>query len=130
MPLIRIDIPASLPADHWATPIGEAVHDAMVVTIGVPPDDRFQIIATHAAPALVMDPLFPGTPRSATPFVIQITLRRGRTDDQKRALYAGIEAQLVAAGLPPNSAMVVLTENTAADWSFSGGVAAYAPAVS
>lgn len=130
MPLVRIDIPDSLPADRWAPVIGHAVHDAMVETIGVPEDDRFQIVSAHAVRRLVMDPHFPGTVRPTEPFIIQITLRAGRTDDQKRALYAGIERRLVAAGLPGNSAMIVLTENTSPDWSFAGGVAAYAPVVS
>lgn len=128
MPLIRIDIPDTLPADRWAAPIGQAVHDAMVDTIDVPADDRFQVVAVHAAGQLDMDPHFPGTTRADSPFIIQITLRRGRSDDRKRALYAAIEARLTQAGLAPNSAMIVLTENSPVDWSFAGGVAAYAPA--
>ena len=128
MPLVRIDIPASLPAGHWAPAIGQSVHQAMIETIGVPPDDRFQIIATHASAGLVIDPHFPGVTRPAAPFIIHITLRAGRTDAQKRALYAGIEARLVSAGLPPDSAMIVLAENTSPDWSFAGGVAANARA--
>lgn len=128
MPLIRIELPAALPPDRWAAVIAEAVHDSMVETIDVPPDDRFQLIASHASTALVMDPHFPGQQRPAAPFIIEITLRAGRGDAKKRALYAAIERRLVQAGLPPNSAMVVLTENGPADWSFSGGVAHYARA--
>ena len=130
MPLIRIDMPASLAPDRWAAVVGQSVHDSMVETIDVPPDDRFQIITEHAPARLVMDPHFPGATRPDEPFIVQITLRRGRTDDQKRALYAGIERRLRQAGLPPESAMIVLTENTAVDWSFAGGTAAYAPAQS
>jgi len=128
MPLVRIDLPHALPADRRGPVIGQAVHAAMVETIAVPADDRFQVIVGHSPAALVMDPHFPGTERPENPFIIQITLRRGRSDDQKRALYAAIESGLIRAGIAPNSAMVMLTENGAADWSFAGGIAAYAPA--
>ena len=127
MPLVQISVPAILSRpDRLA--LAEAVHDAMVATIDVPAADRFQIITEHAGEALVMDPAFPDTDRGAQAAIVHITLRRGRTEAQKRALYAGIAARAAAAGLRPEDVMVVLSENSPADWSFAEGVAQYAPA--
>jgi 4-oxalocrotonate tautomerase len=57
-------------------------------------------------------------------------LRAGRTNDQKRALYAHL-AEIAArkAGMRPQDIMIVLSENTLPDWSFGNGIAQYAPTV-
>ena len=44
MPLVRIDLAKGKSAEHRKK-IGEIVYNAMVETINVPADDKFQIIA-------------------------------------------------------------------------------------
>ncbi len=46
MPLQRIDLHSGRPAEQRRA-IADAVHRALVETIGVPPDDRFQVISEH-----------------------------------------------------------------------------------
>jgi phenylpyruvate tautomerase PptA (4-oxalocrotonate tautomerase family) len=126
MPLVRID----LRAGHSAAvrqAVGDAVHRAMVETLGVPADDRFQVITEHPAEALVYDPAYLGIHRSDAVVFVQITLNTGRTVEQKRALYARL-ATLVSerAEIRPADVLVSLVEVSRENWSFGDGVAQYA----
>jgi 4-oxalocrotonate tautomerase len=56
MPLARIDVPRGKSPDYRRT-IGEVVYEAMIKTINVPANDRFQIITEHAPEDLVIDGL-------------------------------------------------------------------------
>lgn len=126
MPFVRIDVPHDLhPTERGL--VSSAVHDAMVATIGIPADDRFQIIASSAE--RVYDRHYLGIERSDHTIFISITLRKGRAVEKKQALYAEI-ARLAheRAKIAPADIFVVLTENDGPDWSFGGGLAQYAPA--
>jgi 4-oxalocrotonate tautomerase len=127
MPLVRMSIPAHISPERQRT-LSAAVHDAMVATINVPAADRFQIITRHGPEELVIDPAFLDIERGQDAVVVHITLRAGRTSDQKRALYALIaESASRTAGMRPQDIMIVLSENTLPDWSFGNGIAQYAP---
>ena len=52
MPLVRIDLKQGKPAEYRRL-VGDVVHDALVSSIGVPVDDRFQIIAEHEPAGLI-----------------------------------------------------------------------------
>jgi phenylpyruvate tautomerase PptA (4-oxalocrotonate tautomerase family) len=125
MPLVRFDLPTGLPPGRVAA-LTEAVHRAMVETIDVPERDRFQVIAEHPPGRLVLDPHFPEARRGAEASIVHITLRRGRSEGKKRALFAAIARGVAAAGHDPDNVMVVLTENEPVDWAFAAGIAHYA----
>jgi 4-oxalocrotonate tautomerase len=127
MPLVRIFIPAHFTPERQRAMSG-AVHDAMLATINVPAADRFQIITRHGPEDLVIDPAFLDIERGKDAVVVHITLRAGRTNDQKRALHVQI-ADFASrnAGMRPQDIMIVLSENTLPDWSFGNGIAQYAP---
>jgi phenylpyruvate tautomerase PptA (4-oxalocrotonate tautomerase family) len=125
MPLVRIDLSADTPPARRRA-IADAVHQALVETMTVPPDDRFQIVAAHAAADLIVDPHYLGIARSSGFVAIQITLRRGRTVAMKQALYRTLAARLSdAAQVRPQDVFVSLVENDLADWSFGDGLAQY-----
>jgi phenylpyruvate tautomerase PptA (4-oxalocrotonate tautomerase family) len=127
MPFVRISVPAGHPADYRLQ-VGACVHDAMVETINAPQDDRFQVITEHHPAGLIVDPSFLGIARSAAAIIVQITLRSGRTPDQKRALYRAIARNLhERVQLRPEDVTVCLIENEPIDWSFGNGVAQYQP---
>jgi len=126
MPLVRISLPEGKPSSYRAA-IGQSIHQAMVETINVPADDRFQIFSEHSPEELVCDPTYLGIERSKEAIVIQITLNAGRTLDQKRALYRRIAERLAEnPGIRPQDVLVNLVEVGKENWSFGNGLASYA----
>jgi phenylpyruvate tautomerase PptA (4-oxalocrotonate tautomerase family) len=127
MPLVRLSFLTGKSA-AWRAAVSDAVQQAMVETIDVPPADRFHVMSEHAPGFLAVDPTFLGVARSDDPLIVQITLRGGRSDDKKCALYRRV-TQLLAEhpGIRPQDVMIVLSENVLADWSFGEGVAHYLP---
>jgi 4-oxalocrotonate tautomerase len=124
MPMVRIDMRKGRD-EAVRQAIGRAVHDAMV-SVGVPADDRFQIIAEHEAAGFVYDPQYLGIARDDALVMIQITWNEGRTTEQKKALYAGIVERLGACGVRPGNVLVNLVEVKRENWSFGNGIAQYA----
>ncbi|KJS17657.1 MAG: hypothetical protein VR78_05905 [Hoeflea sp. BRH_c9] len=128
MPLVKFNVPQSLSQQRLAG-LCDAVHEALVATANVPPDDRFHVVYRHDASSLLIDPAFMGITRGPEAVIVEITFRMGRTQQQKQALFRGIaRLALARAGMRPYDVMIVLTENTSLDWSFGGGVAQYAEA--
>jgi 4-oxalocrotonate tautomerase len=126
MPLVRIDLRQGKTPEYRRR-IGNAVYRAMVETINVPEQDRFQVITDHPADGLIYDPTYLGINRTDDIVFIQITLNAGRTLEQKKALYARI-AELLAEdpGIRPEDVLVNLVECTKENWSFGNGIASYA----
>lgn len=128
MPLIRIDVLSAIDNSRLEA-LGDAVHEAMTETIDVPRDDLFQILNAHDKPGIRYDPDYLGVHRDDEIVYIAITMRAGRTNEQKQALYKRI-AELASekAGIEPRNIFVTLAENQLIDWSFGDGVAQYAAA--
>ncbi len=126
MPLVRIDLVDGKGATYGRT-VGEVVYEAMLATINVPKDDRFQIITEHSAGQLIFDPAYLGIQRSPDCLCIQITLNEGRTTDQKRAFYKAIADGLSSRlGLRREDVVISLVEVKKENWSFGNGEAQYA----
>jgi phenylpyruvate tautomerase PptA (4-oxalocrotonate tautomerase family) len=126
MPLARIDLPQGKSADYRKA-VGEIVYDAMIKTINVPKDDRFQVITEHPAEGLVFDPTYLGIKRTADCILIQITLNEGRTLDMKRAFYKAIADGLHdRLQLRREDVIISLVEVKKENWSFGNGEATYA----
>jgi hypothetical protein len=123
MPLVRLDAPAADP--DLLTGLGDAVHDALVTAIGIPPDDRFQVLSGSGSTRVSYDPQYLGIARDEGFVLVHVFLRGGRSDELKRAFYRTLADNVAALGVEPRNLMVVLTENTVADWSFGEGVAQY-----
>lgn len=127
MPMVRVSI-RSGQSDAWRAAVGEGIHRAMVDTINVPPDDRFQVFTEHRPGELVYDPGYLGVQRGEGFVAIQITLNLGRTLEQKRALYRRIADNLAAdPGVRREDVLVNLVEVPKENWSFGNGEASYAP---
>jgi 4-oxalocrotonate tautomerase len=126
VPLVRIALREGKPASHLAA-IGDAVHRAMVETINVPAQDRFQVVTEHPARGFFYDPSYLGIARTDDLVIVQITLNAGRTLEMKKKLYARL-AELLAEspGLRREDVLVSLVEVAKENWSFGDGVAQYA----
>src|SRR5712691_3098368 len=121
MPLVRVSLREGKPASYRAA-IGEAIHRAMVETINVPAEDRFQLFAEQPEDGLIYDPSYLGIQRSDDIVVIQITLNAGRTLEQKRALYRALAEKLARdPGIRTEDVLVNLVEVPKENWSFGNG---------
>ena len=126
MPLVRIDLPAGKSPDYGVT-IGDVVYDALVETMSVPEDDRFQVITEHHGPGLVVDPTYLGIARTAEAVIIQVTLNEGRTVMLKQAFYKAVADGLhLRVGLAKSDVVINLVEVSKENWSFGNGEAQYA----
>ena len=126
MPLVRISLLAGKPEAHKHK-VSDAVHRALVDTISIPAQDRFQIITEHAKPDFVYDPQYLNIHRTDDLVIIQITLSAGRTLEVRKALYRRI-AELLhqEAGLRKEDVFINLVEVAKENWSFGNGEAQYA----
>ena len=126
MPFVRISLRAGKSADYRRA-IADGVHQAMVEALGVPVQDRFQIVTEHNADGLIYDPSYLGIDRTDDVVFVQITLSAGRKLKQKRDFYARA-AELLAQrpGLKPQELLINLVEVAWENWSFGEGKAQYA----
>jgi 4-oxalocrotonate tautomerase len=125
MPLVRISLrQGTTPAYRKA--IADGVHRAMVESLAIPPDDRFQVIDEYAPENLLYDPGYLGVQRSDRVVFVQITMSAGRKPQQKRKLYKRM-AEILAdsPGLRPQDLVVNLVEVSWENWSFGNGDAQY-----
>jgi phenylpyruvate tautomerase PptA (4-oxalocrotonate tautomerase family) len=104
--------------------VADAVHEALVEVVKIPPDDRFQLITEFDNDGLIYDRNFLGIARSDDIVIIQITLRAGRSRETRVALHRHIADRLAAnPGMRPEDVFIVLVENDYADWSVGRGEA-------
>jgi phenylpyruvate tautomerase PptA (4-oxalocrotonate tautomerase family) len=125
MPLVRIDLRKGKDADYRRE-LGRVVYEAFV-SVGVPVNDRFQVINEHEAENFLFDPSYLGIHRSEDLVIIQITWNEGRTVEQKKALFKAIADGLSATlGIRSDDVFIGLVEVKKENWSFGNGVAQYA----
>jgi phenylpyruvate tautomerase PptA (4-oxalocrotonate tautomerase family) len=125
MPLVRIDLRKGKDV-AYRQDIGHAVYKAMV-GVGVPANDRFQVIAEHDDGNFLFDPTYLGIERSDDLVIIQITWNEGRSAEQKKALYKAIADGLARTpGVRPEDVFINLVEVKKENWSFGNGIAQYA----
>ena len=126
MPLVRISLLQG--PEGFGRKVGAVVYRTMVDTIGVPPDDNFQVISEHARDTLVFDRSYLGIKRSDGFIAIQITLSEGRSLEKKRLLYRTLAERLQRElNVRPQDVFVSLVEVKKENWSFGEGLASYAP---
>lgn len=120
MPLIRLSVPAAMPMSK-ARALADSVHQSLVETCAVPPDDCFQLIAHFAPEAMVLHPTFPDVQRTPEASVIEILFIEGRSPAQKNALFQRITERAGEAGFVADDLLIGLSENSAADWCAGQG---------
>jgi len=125
MPLVRITLKEGHSSEQCRA-IADGVYDSLREAIKIPENDRFQVILEQAGDKLIADKNYMDIPRTGDSVFVEITLRRGRTKEMKKALYREIPERLFAsAGIAKEDILIVLTENDDADWSFGLGEAQY-----
>ena len=126
MPLVRIDLLKGK-TPEFREGVGQIVYRAMLDTLGVPKNDRFQVITEHDETGLQFDFSYLSIQRSAGCIFLQITLNAGRTLEAKQRFY-----KAVADGLHEElkvrreDVLINLVEVQKENWSFGNGEAQYA----
>lgn len=121
MPFIRTSVHKDTPAAKRHA-IVNGIHQALIDAIGMPADELFNMVNDYDEQQFFFSRTFNGYTRSERVVVVEITMRRGRSDAMKRALYANIATNLEKeAGVAPNDVFIFTHENDYSDWSVGGG---------
>jgi 4-oxalocrotonate tautomerase len=125
MPLVRIDLLNGKTQEYRAQ-VGQVVYRAMLDTLAVPKDDRFQVITEHDRTGLQFDRTYLGIERSDDCIFIQVTLNAGRTLEVKKRFYKAVADGLhEALKLRREDVLINLVEVQKENWSFGNGEAQY-----
>ncbi|MDM7944506.1 MAG: tautomerase family protein [Hydrogenophaga sp.] len=126
MPFVHTHVPRQTPLSGREA-IVQAIHQALVEGIGMPQDELFNMVSDYVPGQFAFSRSFNGVMRSDAVVVVEITMRRGRSDAMKRALYAAMARKLHAmAGVAPADVFIFLHENDHSDWSVGHGRCAMA----
>ena len=120
MPFIRTAVHRDTPAAKREA-IVMGIHRALVESIGMPEDELFNLVSDHEPGQFFCSRTFNGMHRSDQVVVVEITMRRGRSDAMKRSLYAAIAERLQSAGVLPADVFIFVHENDYSDWSVGNG---------
>jgi phenylpyruvate tautomerase PptA (4-oxalocrotonate tautomerase family) len=125
MPLVRIDLLAGKPPEYGVQ-VGEVVYQALLDTLNVPKNDRFQVIVEHPKHGLQFDRDYLGVHRTDNCIFVQITLNSGRTVEMKQSFYKAVADGLHASlKLRREDVVINLVEVPKENWSFGNGEAQY-----
>jgi phenylpyruvate tautomerase PptA (4-oxalocrotonate tautomerase family) len=125
MPLVRIDVVEGRRTPEQLRLLADTVQGVMLDVFAAPPRDRYQIITEHRPGQLICEDTGLGLERTDDLVVLQV-FQQGRSEEQKRALYAGLAKRLEqATGLAPSDLIVSVLANSREDWSFGMGRAQF-----
>jgi len=125
MPLVRIDVVEGRRTPEQLRLLADTVQEVMLDVFAAPPRDRYQLITEHRRGQLICEDTGLGIERTDDLVVLQV-FQQGRSEEQKRALYAGLSRRLEeATGLPAGDLVVSVMGNTREDWSFGLGRAQF-----
>jgi 4-oxalocrotonate tautomerase len=123
MPFVRIDTLKGHYGESRIKAIGEAIQQSLL-EVRVPLAERFQVFSEKTAAELRFDPTYLGIERTDGFVVIQIFLNLGRSQDDKKRLYAALASNLSKmAGVLPGDLLINLVEVVRENWSFGNGEA-------
>ena len=125
MPLVRIDVVEGRRTAEQLRLLADTVQEVMLDVFAAPPRDRYQVVTEHRPGQLICEDTGLGLERTEDLVVLQV-FQQGRSEEQKRALYAGLTQRLEeAAGLAPSDLIVSVMGNSREDWSFGLGRAQF-----
>jgi phenylpyruvate tautomerase PptA (4-oxalocrotonate tautomerase family) len=125
VPLVRIDVVEGRRTPEQLRLLADTVQEAMLDLFAAPPRDRYQVVTEHRPGQLICEDTGLGIERTDDLVVLQV-VQQGRSEEQKRALYAGLAERLEkATGLAPGDLIISVVGNTREDWSFGLGRAQF-----
>ncbi len=125
MPLVRIDVLEGRRTPEQLHRLADTVQEVMLDVFAAPPRDRYQVLTEHRPGQLICEDTGLGLERTDDLVVLQV-FQQGRSEEQKRALYAGLARRLEeVTGLAPSDLIVSVIGNSREDWSFGMGRAQF-----
>ena len=124
MPLVRIDVvEGRAPAELRR--LADVVQEVLEDVFAAPARDRYQVIDEHPSRNLILQDTGLGFERTDDRVLVQV-FQQGRSEEQKKALYAGLAARLEAeCDVAPTDLVVSVAANGREDWSFGLGRAQF-----
>jgi phenylpyruvate tautomerase PptA (4-oxalocrotonate tautomerase family) len=92
MPLARISLREGT-SEQYRRSLADGVHQAMVRTLSIPDDDRFQLVTEYPPGSMIYDARYLGVERSDRAVFIEIVVNF-RSTEQKRAMFEAIAEHL------------------------------------
>jgi phenylpyruvate tautomerase PptA (4-oxalocrotonate tautomerase family) len=125
MPLVRIDVVEGRRTPAELRLLADTIQEVVLDDFAAPPGDRYQVVTEHCPGQLICEDTGLGIERTDDLVVLQV-FQQGRSEEQKRALYAGLARRLEeTTGLAPSDLVVSVATNTREDWSFGLGRAQF-----
>ncbi len=118
MPFNKLHVPQDLPVSTCHA-INNLLHDSLVETCNVNPNDFFCLVSRYPAADMIFHPTFLGDRDPVATIVIEIALLAGRSDAQKEALFTDVRRRLGEIGFEPANSIMFPIENNPIDWSLS-----------
>jgi phenylpyruvate tautomerase PptA (4-oxalocrotonate tautomerase family) len=127
MPLVKVNLLKGRSVEEKDS-IAASIQAALVSTLGVPDEDRYQLFDEYDAESFRHTSGYLGLTYTDQLLIVEITFVVGRDDELKKSLLAAINRNLVAAGVVGgDDVFVLITEVGRADVSFGKGLAQRAP---
>jgi Tautomerase enzyme. len=123
MPFIRVSYREDQYGQQELEAISIAIHKALMEHFRVPEDDYFQVFHGHKRGEFYYSPDYLAARRTDRLLYIHITLKSGRTIEQKTGFYKELAERLCKLGVQPGDIFVMLAGNELEDWTFGNGVA-------
>jgi phenylpyruvate tautomerase PptA (4-oxalocrotonate tautomerase family) len=105
--------------------MADAVHQALIASLGIPETDRFQVIREYEADDFIHSDGHLGNSYSQDLIMVEIAFLAGRDDEKKKALHREINKRFVETlGIRPDDLFVMFFEvGPASNVSFGKGIA-------
>jgi phenylpyruvate tautomerase PptA (4-oxalocrotonate tautomerase family) len=127
MPLVKVNLLKGRSAAEKDA-IAASIQAALVGTLGVPDEDRYQLFNEYDGESLRHTSEYLGLTYTDQLLIVEITFLVGRDDELKKSLLAAINRNVVAAGVVGgDDVFVLITEIGRANVSFGRGLAQRAP---
>jgi len=124
MPFIRVSYLEQQYDIHQLEGIYRAIMSALIQHFHVPEDDMFQVFHAHKAGEFFYSKDYLNIERSDGLIYIQVTLKSGRSTEQKTSFYAMLAEELsMTLNIRKEDIFIVLVDTEFEDWSFGNGVA-------
>ena len=124
MPVAKIHVLQGQYTDARLDKVSGAIQEAVIVALGVPPEDFFQLIHVLPHSQFRHTPAFLGLVYSDDLILLELTFISGRPKEKKLRLLEALNEKIVAAaGISPDDLMITLYEVPGENISFGRGLA-------